>query len=315
MATTRRQIRLRLEGDELKGGRVSVQRLSKTLRGFQEALLHIAMSRIVPDKHRPRTSISSVKQQCELFLAHANLGSFDATLELPARAATLFPDVQDFAEESLSDLAEVVTGMATNRPDIVQQAVRDPSSRARVIRAVARAIPEARAGYALRVAIASSHELTLRRPSGKQLKAFVGEQPLPEAELPYEATIAAHCRARFSSDGEVQEVVEVFDYDLVDADPFLPYQPSQLSWMDRTFALVQPIHCSVHKEEGLWVIAYDPLGIRAYAASYEGALAEFSQEFALLWDEYGAAEDNQLTGDAVALKRHLRQIVQKVTTE
>ena len=97
---------------------------------------------------------------------------------------------------------------------------------------------------------------------------------------------------------------------------YLPsYSPNKIVWERRAFLLRQEMACSVEAEEGLWVITYEPLRIRAYAGSRDDAIAEFSREFAMLWDDYAGAEDTDLTKDALAMKRYLRRIVREVSEE
>lgn len=83
---------------------------------------------------------------------------------------------------------------------------------------------------------------------------------------------------------------------------------TEVCWGGRTLALKRPIECPVTREEGLCVVAYEPLGIRAYAYALEEALADFREEFLMLWTVFGKADD-ELTLDGQGLKRQLKELV------
>lgn len=93
------------------------------------------------------------------------------------------------------------------------------------------------------------------------------------------------------------------------------FAPDKLEWEGRRFLLHEKLDYPVMLEDGLWVVECQLLGIRAYAASYDQALREFSEEFAFLWDEYAQVDDSTLTADAVALKQRMLAIVRGVIIE
>lgn len=95
----------------------------------------------------------------------------------------------------------------------------------------------------------------------------------------------------------------------------LSYRSDRIASGGRTFVLRREMACDVGTEGPLWVISCEPLRIHAYGDSRKDAIAEFGQEFAMLWDEYALADDRDLSQDALAIKTFLKQIVLEVVEE
>jgi len=86
-----------------------------------------------------------------------------------------------------------------------------------------------------------------------------------------------------------------------------------IAWQGRRLELRREIECSVLLDDGLYVIEYEPLGIRAYADSLHAAKRDFSEEFVVIWEDYGLASDEDLAPGGIRLKRRLREIVDRET--
>jgi len=67
------------------------------------------------------------------------------------------------------------------------------------------------------------------------------------------------------------------------------------------------------RDGDLYVIEYKPLGIRAYANSVHAAKRDFSEEFVVIWEDYGLASDEDLAPGGIKLKRRLCEIVDRET--
>jgi len=92
-------------------------------------------------------------------------------------------------------------------------------------------------------------------------------------------------------------------------DFLLPCRFRAVEWNGRCLRLQCEIACQVSIEDGLYVIQYEPLGIRAYASSYGEARDDFREEFLFIWDDYGKAADEELSPSGKRLKEQLRQCV------
>lgn len=118
-------------------------------------------------------------------------------------------------------------------------------------------------------------------------------------------------RATFRN-GQVENIEEVYDA--------LPVRTEPLHWKrlvvgGQTFHFHNPIVIDVKFENGLLVHEYAPLGIVAYAKSRRESLDYFRSEFLVLWEEFGLADDSELTRDAIELKGRLRSLVAGVDEE
>lgn len=87
------------------------------------------------------------------------------------------------------------------------------------------------------------------------------------------------------------------------------YRASEISYGNRKLLLSYEIACPVIKEEGYYIVQYEPLGIQAYAKSREEAINEFKEEFMMIWDIYGNESDDNLTQDAIQLKKRIKGLV------
>ena len=87
----------------------------------------------------------------------------------------------------------------------------------------------------------------------------------------------------------------------------------EIVWRGRRLALREEIECSIVRDGDLYVIEYNPLGIHAYAHSLHAAKRDFDEEFAVIWDDYGLAPDEDLAPGGIRLKRRLREIVDRET--
>lgn len=89
----------------------------------------------------------------------------------------------------------------------------------------------------------------------------------------------------------------------------------EIPWIDqggRRFILRQPILALASVDGGCHTIKYRPLGIYGYGDGYFKAVAEFCEEFAMIWEEYAQAEDTTLTRDAIRLAEAMRWLVKRI---
>ena len=311
MGNSERRIFVKLGGPATKAGRVSVGLLTKTLGNIQQTLFQIGKFELEKDPSK-RSPATEIQRACELFLVEAKPGSLEATLELPSREATLFP-MRDLGKVALGHLNEVIEGITSDSPQQLKRTLPNPRYRKRVVEILSGVMPPEGADYNLQIRVGPVATPTiLTRPPRDRLKELVGVVEEPTPELAHEATIQARCRAKVTEEGELEDILEVLDFDLIDIEDLRPYRPDEIVWGERIFFLHGQIACGIEIEEGLWIIEYEPLGIRASGGSHEDAIAEFSEEFAMLWDEYARTAEEELTEDAVALKQHIGKIVREV---
>ena len=110
------------------------------------------------------------------------------------------------------------------------------------------------------------------------------------------------------------QVFEAEPLDLVgQATTLRSHRFQEIRWRDRRLELRHEIECAVVQDGDLYVIEYEPLGIRAYANSVHAAKRDFSEEFVVIWEDYGLAPDEELAPGGIRLKRRLREIVDRET--
>jgi hypothetical protein len=114
--------------------------------------------------------------------------------------------------------------------------------------------------------------------------------------------------ATLNDRGEVDRIEEIIDV--------RPIQLVPLYWSrivySRRFILKNPIRILPDVLDGVWVHEYEPLGIIAYGRTRSESLEAFRMEFAVLWDEYGQEDDQNLTEDAKELKSAIKNLVSLV---
>jgi hypothetical protein len=86
----------------------------------------------------------------------------------------------------------------------------------------------------------------------------------------------------------------------------------EITYANRTFVLRRPILCAVFRDGEHYIVEYAPLGLRSYALSRAGAVADFAEDFSFLWKEYALAKDEELTRGAIEIKRTLLSMVATV---
>ncbi len=92
-----------------------------------------------------------------------------------------------------------------------------------------------------------------------------------------------------------------------------PYRCREIAWRQCRLVLRDELSCPVTQEGGLFIISCEPLAIRAYAPTWEQAVAGFNEEFCVLWQEIGQADEAALAPDALALKQRLQRLVARAT--
>jgi hypothetical protein len=87
----------------------------------------------------------------------------------------------------------------------------------------------------------------------------------------------------------------------------------EVTWRNRRLVLRREIERSIALESGVYVVEYEPLEIIAYADSLDAAKRDFSEEFFVLWDNFGLAPDEELAPSGIRLKQRLLELVARET--
>ena len=260
MPNDERRIDVKLGGPAVRNGRVPVKLLTKTLDNVQQALVQIGKATIQRDPAQRGPTPDVVQRQCELFLVETKPGSLNAVLELPPQEGLLFPEA-DVGLTSLGDLRDILDGVVADDPQRVERALPDPEYRKRIVSLVTGMMPSTGADYELQMKIgAAPAPLSLVRPEKARIRAFMATPEPVEPPPTQEAMIDARCRARLTEEGTLENIIEVYDFDVVDAERVWSYRPDEVEWQGRKFRLRHQLACGIDLEEGLWVVNYEPVG-------------------------------------------------------
>ncbi|MHB0886088.1 MAG: hypothetical protein ACYC6V_10330 [Bacillota bacterium] len=304
-----RSIVVKLVGEAIKDGRVSVRLLTKTLGNLQATVFQLANARLERDPSTRGRPPQRIERECELFLADIQSGSITATLELPPREASLFEDLPDFGSQLLSDVKDVAESLATGDRKLLNETVPQPSYRRRVVQNMLQVIPAESADYRLSLGFGGAPPKKVARPDGGAV-AELADVAEPRPLYPEEVLVDAKCIVKLSEEGA--KLVSMLDYEVIEEQDLRPFRPVTLRWKNQEYVLNHEIACSVTKEDHLVVVEYEPLGIRSYAATRDQAIKDFNEEFAFLWQQYIQEEEAGLSGDAVRLRGVLLGLVKEI---
>lgn len=81
---------------------------------------------------------------------------------------------------------------------------------------------------------------------------------------------------------------------------------------DDELVLREPVVVSIDCKDGQWTAENTELGIVVVDEDYDECLVAFQEEFYFAWEEYGQANDSQLTVGAKSLKQALVGLVRGV---
>lgn len=316
MASTYRSLTVKLEGQAVADGRVSVRLLAKTLDGIQAAAYEIGRARLARDPGAWALKPSVVDRACELFLTRTEPGSLTAVLELPTQGNALFSDLPPtLGEEVLADVKEVLDSMSTDDPAHLSEVLPDPAHRRRVVSTIAKLLPDEKSDYSMSVGFdQEAQALQITRPDPDKLCRLVDADEPPKrnterAEALYEGKFIADS----NPDGTPGKIRSILAFELIEEEDIRPYRTAEVDWEGRRFIFSEEIACSVSKHEHLVVLEFEPLDIRICAPTRADAIRDFAEEFAFLWDEYVMADDLELTQDAVALKHRIQKLAKEAT--
>lgn len=129
---------------------------------------------------------------------------------------------------------------------------------------------------------------------------------------PSEVLAEAECVLKLKEDGQFDKVLAVIDYKIIEETDLRPFRTSEIVWSGKTYRLAHEIACGLSKENHLVILQYEPLHIRTYASTRDEAIRDLNEEFAFLWQEFGQAEDSDLSHESLDLKQALRDLVKEV---
>jgi hypothetical protein len=306
-----RTLEIVLSGGAVLDGRVSVALFTKTIQSIQDVLIQIAKSRLKEDPAKSGPTPANILRECELFLVKVEPGSLRASVELPRKQPTLFPDLPDFAEEALEDTKKSLRAISEENSKEFSKILPNPVYRQRILEKVVKIAPTPDSDYRLEVKIPNEPPISLLRPTKEaivRLEALPPRPPKEEALGPRRAVVEAKGLAEVDH-GDITKWIETYYMDELEFDFEHAWRPREIRVAGMLFRLAHPIACPFQEKGGLLVSEYEPLGILAYGETREEVIRAFSHEFGVLWEAIVQQPDNQLTEDAKILKDKLHKLV------
>jgi hypothetical protein len=309
---SKRKIEITLSGDAVQDGKVSVSLFTRALQSIQEILYQVADAQARREPKSAKIKPSIVRRECELFLVDVAPGSVHATLSLPEREMSLFPDYPEFCEIAMAQTGGALVAVAENDDVKLKTVLPDPEVRRRVIDKIQRIAPGKDSDYALSFRLDKGPSRTLLRPSPEFVARLEDRPPSPpEVREPDVRFVEAKGMAQVKN-GNIKKWVETFEISELDVNPEHVWRSRMLKAKGRVFHLSHPVACVIEKQENLFFSEDDFLGIVAHGDSREEVIRGFSDEFATIWDGIAQEEDHNLTHDAQLLKKKLLELVRKV---
>lgn len=308
-----RSFTLKLVNKELRSGKISVRLLTKTLSSLQKTVYSLGNSRIKREVVTQGRHPSIVERACELFLLKAESGSLTTTLAFQPKVDDLAVELPDLADNVLKDLKEVFSSMKNRDKNKLVNTVQDPHWRKKIISDLKQTLPVDKDDYELLVKFDDTNTFqAFHRPSNAEMVIFIDDieaEVLPEINAEEETEIRAHCRAKIKDDGE-PNIIKVIDYEIIY--DTRPYRADEIIWGSEKFMFRNEVACSVRIEEKYYIIEYEPLDILACAKTRAEAIEQFKEEISMLWHAYVLEDDDNLTGDAIELKRKVERLIEGV---
>ncbi|MGE5630750.1 MAG: hypothetical protein ACM3TR_06575 [Caulobacteraceae bacterium] len=294
-----------------EGGRVSVKTLIKTLDTLQKAVYDIGSVLIDRDPSTPGRTPAPVEKVCELYLIKADPGSLTATVSFPQRRMDLVPGIPDATDRVANNFKNIVRGIMRNDDTLIKNTIQNQKYRRKVISEINSILPTNTSDYEMYFDFEDKGFERIERPDEENLKELIGECTEEEIRPTFQELEAkVHCRIFVDDSGKIRDFGEVYDFETLE--DIRPHKVQSLYWNGEVFNLDKEIICEVKKEEGYYLIEYEPLGIIAYAKTREEAIKEFNEEFSMIYHAYGQEDESNLTQDAIDLKNTINSIVGSV---
>lgn len=128
-------------------GEVSIETLSKKLQAVQQVLFNIGSATAGGGRRGPYSA--EVLQACTLFFVESNPGSLEVITKLPEQSV-LFKE-WDLGEQSLKNLNKTLRAVQEKDHSAIENIYPDFGQRSRVIKSIARLLPEEDAEYEILV--------------------------------------------------------------------------------------------------------------------------------------------------------------------
>lgn len=177
----KRMLSLRFEGEAIREHAISVHLFSKSLISVQSLLIHLAESRLEKEFRARGRSDAAIAAECELFLQPVEANCVTATLTLPEKDESLFPELPDLGENVLEDARNSFTHFSEGEYAPIESICPDPRYRRHVLNVLNSVAPSKKSDYNISFIGNDNHRHYLVKPPKDKLNEMlkVTEQAIP----------------------------------------------------------------------------------------------------------------------------------------
>lgn len=113
--------------------------------------------------------------------------------------------------------------------------------------------------------------------------------------------------ATLTNNGRIKQLDIVTGVEAVSMEPI---RMSTFEHANRRYRLREAVPFNIEFIEGVWAYSNDALGIRGYAFKRDEALRELNEAFDFAYQDIGLADEDNLIGKAIEMKREFQRLVQ-----
>jgi len=349
MGATDSSLILKIERRGENGKLVPIDIIGNYLIRLQNLVYHCG-ELIAEQPFRPKGKIpEDVQKRCRLVMKNASISSFEQTLVLEDDQSVLFDKTlgQDSIELT-SDLIRSIS--AQNQGNIIselEERLPNRRYRSRILRDLHNMVPDPSEDINLIYRGPDKMNITLRSENGPILKGVIGDSRKESITLlgvlsEIRVTAGKRSFELFGPEGRVRiryrkEMIEkILRYiqdgkpitlvgiaklknddtidiveDLTSIEYLKTIERHRIISSEYDIRLSRPLVLEIDYSEDRWVMENKELSLKAQDKDYSNCLRDIEEEFAFIYNEYSNTEDNELTKDALHLKRILKTMVKE----
>ena len=304
---------IKIAGDALLDGKVSLALFSKTLVGIQQAFLSLGKARFALDSHKKGRIPQRLEEELQLYLVKTEPGSINATIELPKPQIDLFGDRKDINLELVDQFRRVVSRIGERDYDGLAHEIPDAGFRNRIIATLNDIAPTPTQNYKLSMMFAGDRRgVHIEKIVKQDNPEFFAAASLDDYETSKlsDSIIWATCRATISSEGK-PKVKEIIDFK-IDRSAEELMKLRTFVYDSHIFVLKRPLELIIRDADGIYLIDYESLDIHASGETQDVAIQNFKEQYSYIWFEYALERDQNLLNHALDLKHRVKKLTKSV---
>jgi hypothetical protein len=348
---TERSFSLRLEGNSIDKGVVSFKLLAGILSGVQDTFHYIGMAEAGRTIRTRARAPVEIQRACELRRIVEQPGSYEVVAEVAPPLQPVLLPAYDLGRQALEKYLQLVDVVARpDRGQRLVELFPDSTYRRRILRSLEtycpkegdewrltvtgnKALPisgtlssEARnrikdelygqeteamtvTGELVRLHLDEHRLGILYPPTGRVLDCYYDPELEDFIIQNLRGTLQVTGKVQLDANGYPDKIVNVSDIAELDLSPV---RLRTVSAADLTLVLRQPLEIAPFLDGQEIVAELPELNIIAAGTTREAMLRDLEDDFVWVWQEYGQADDAELSADARRLKETIKNLVKEV---